>query len=201
MAVKNKPMPTMERAARMNEAALRKIVTKYARDARKRANRFVGNKTYTSPALARAEKSKAKDQTALFESHGKNRNQLLREYARIKQFLKDKTSTITGTKRWYAKTARKISDQIEGSVKAGDLDKIFEAISKAEEKIPEVGNVKIRYQAFQAINEMLEDDREMTVDDIVTQLEGLVPEFYQAMVDEEGFIDVSPLEEGEIEID
>lgn len=201
MAVKNKPMPTMERASRMNEAALRKIVTKYARDARKRANRFKDNKTYTSPALARAEKSKSKDQAALFESRGKNRNQLLREYARIKQFLKDKTSTITGTKRWYAKTARKISDQIEGTVKAGDLDKIFEAISKAEEKIPEVGNVKIRYQAFQAINEMLEDDREMTVDDIVSQLEGLVPEFYQAMVDEEGFIDVSPLEDGEIEID
>lgn len=178
---------------RMGFDELKKAVKSGAKKANERARKlFKKEGLFSTPALTRAKKSKERGQTSLFSVKGKNRNQLLKEYKRIKNFMEDETSTITGTKKFYEKAAEKIST--DGStISADKVANVFKVFDKLSDESPWVSNQRFKYKVFEAIDQQIEPDQmsEEDIDNIVNGLEDVIEKIYRDEMDDEDFIDVN----------
>lgn len=178
MAVKN-ILVSMFDAVRMTKKQLQTVVGKFARQARKRANRLLQKeKVFTSPALAGARKTKPKDQQALFEIRGKSRQQLLKEYKRIKNFMESETSTVRGTEKFYKKAAEDISAGGYTDVEPQSLDKMFRVFAQLRETDPWVSNAQYKYEVFDAIQKEMQlaesSGRGKSIEDITSRVQGML---------------------------
>lgn len=178
-------MLPMNKIMQMNEPELRAIVAAEARKARKRANRILKSEgLYTSPALARARKSKAQGQISLFETRGKNVNQLRREYKRIKNFMEDETSTVSGTKKFYKKAAEKLSEATSDNFNEEEVENVFSIFDKLEENNSWIANSRFKYEVFTAINDQISaKDDETTKQDIIDNVSDMLDRIYQENMD------------------
>lgn len=116
--------------SRMSEPELRKVVTRLASAANKRIARIEA-KGITTPATRGAEKSGGR-----FTSKGKDLNELRAEYIRVKSFLGEETSTISG----YKKFAKRFEKKIE-QVKTKEQKKenpLTAPVEQPEEAEPEI---------------------------------------------------------------
>ena len=178
MAVKNIQV-SMYDAIRMTKKQLQSVVGKFARQARKRANRLLQKeKVFTSPALAGARKTKPQGQQALFEIRGKSRQQLLKEYKRIKNFMESETSTVRGTEKFYKKTAEDISAGGYTDVEPESLDKMFRVFAQLRDTDPWVSNVQYKYDVFEAIQKEMQladaSGRGKSIEDITERVQGML---------------------------
>lgn len=178
MAVKN-ILVSMFDAVRMTKKQLQSVVGKFARQARKRANRLLQKeKVFTSPALAGARKTKPKGQQALFEIRGKSRQELLKEYKRIKNFMESETSTVRGTEKFYEKAAEDISAGGYTDVEPQSLDKMFRIFAQLRETDPWVSNAQYKYEVFDAIQKEMQlaesSGRGKSIEDITARVEGML---------------------------
>lgn len=179
---------------KMKAPELRKLIAKEAKAARKRADRmFKKEDIYTSPALAAAKKSKPRGQGALFETRGKNLNELRAEYKRIKNFMEDKTSTIKGAKQFYKDAADKIGAATGGGFTGADMEKVFAVFAKLEDKNAWIANAKYRYDTFVAINNELNVDDDRTADQIAADIESKLDDLYMQTMesDNNAFVDLT----------
>lgn len=174
-------MVTMEKAVKMRKPKLLEMVKAEARKARKRYSRLLkAEGIFISPALAKAKKSKPKDQQALFEVKGKSRQELLQEYKRIKEFMENETSTVKGTRKFYKEAAQAISAEMESEAQPEDLDKMFKVLSELKEKESWVTNITYKYEVFQAINAQIALNNKATVSDITARVEPMLDSIYKA---------------------
>lgn len=105
---------------RMTEKELRAVVTRLASAANKRVRR-IEQKGITTPATRAAERSGGK-----FTAKGKNLNQLRNEYKRIKNFLRNETSTLKGYKKFAKRFERKLQKELKKAEKRGTIPKVSE---------------------------------------------------------------------------
>lgn len=87
----------------MNKEDLRRVVSRLASAANKRARRMEA-KGITTPATRQMEKEGGK-----FSVKGKDVNELRHEYRRVRKFLRNKTSTISGYKKMIARLRDKLA--------------------------------------------------------------------------------------------
>ena len=178
-------MIPMYKIMQMGEKELRPLVAAEAKKARKRANRILKSEDlYTSPALARAKKSKTPRQISLFETRGKNLNQLRREYKRIKNFMEDETSTVSGTKKFYKKAAEKLSEATSDNFSEEDVEDVFTIFNELEENNSWIANSRFKYEVFTAINDQIayKDDK-TTKQDIIDNVSDMLDRIYQENMD------------------
>lgn len=190
----------MDKAVKMNYAELQKIVTAAAREARKRADRIFKSKQIygsDSPAIRKAQSSKPRGQVSLFESRGKNRNQLLREYRRIKDFMEDPTSTVKGTQAFYKKITEKVQEQfkkINEDTSGGteeerqedkkynwstdDTRKMFKIFTRLQQENPWVNDVLFKYHVLEMITDNMKSNPDMSMDDLFTKAESMLDDVY-----------------------
>lgn len=190
----------MDKAVKMNYAELQKIVTAAAREARKRADRiFKSEQIYgsDSPAIRKAQSSKPRGQASLFESRGKNRNQLLREYRRIKDFMEDPTSTVKGTQAFYKKITEKVQEQFKkinedtsggteeerredkkSNWSTDDTRKMFKIFTRLQQENPWVNDVLFKYHVLEMITDNMKSNPEMSMDDLFTKAESMLDDVY-----------------------
>lgn len=178
-------MLPMNKIMQMNEPELRAIVAAEARKARKRATRILKSEDlYTSPALARARKSKSLGQISLFETRGKNVNQLRREYKRIKNFMEDETSTVSGTKKFYKKAAEKLSEATSDNFNEEEVENVFSIFDELEENNSWISNSRFKYEVFTAINDQISaKDDETTKQNIIDNVSDMLDRIYQENMD------------------
>lgn len=191
----------MDEAVKMNYAELQKIVTAAAREARKRADRIFKSEQIfgsDSPAIRKAQSSKPRGQASLFESRGKNRNQLLREYRRIKDFVEDTTSTVKGTQAFYKKITEKVQEQFKkldeeensGGTKqekqedkkynwsTNDTRKMFKIFTRLQQENPWVNDLLFKYHVLDMISSNIKSDPNMSMDDLFTKADGMLDDVY-----------------------
>lgn len=190
----------MDEAVKMNYAQLQKIVTAAAREARKRADRIFKSKTIVgseSPAIRRAQESRPRGQVSLFESRGKNRNQLLREYRRIKDFMVDPTSTVAGTRNFYKDITQKMKDRFEQIDQEQqeqqekqdhkwdvfDTIKMLKTLNKLKKENAWVGNIQFKYHVMDMIKENIMADPEISSDDLLSKAESMLDDVYMKVLD------------------
>lgn len=189
----------MDEAVKMNYAQLQKIVTAAAREARKRADRIFKSKTIVgseSPAIRRAQASRPRGQVSLFESRGKNRNQLLQEYRRIKDFMEDPTSTVAGTRNFYKDITEKMQDRFEQEQQEQqekqkqehkwdefDTIKMLKTLNKLKKENAWVGNVQFKYEVMNMIRDNINQNPEISPDDLLSKAESMLDDVYMKVLD------------------
>lgn len=157
-------LPSMEELVRMGKKELQKV----ARTIQKR----VGSRLKKLEKAKGLEKSPAKAQLERsgggIKYGGLNRNELLHEIKRGKDFLEDKTGTVTGAREFY----EDVKTGLEGAgVDLKDrsneeVDKMFEAYKKAQEELPAIANINFKYMAMENINKLIAQNDELTPDEL-----------------------------------
>ncbi len=194
----------MDKAVKMNYAELKEIVTAAAREARKRANRIFKSKTINaseSPAIRRVQESRPRGQVSLFESRGKNRNQLLQEYKRIKNFMEDPTSTVKGTQAFYKDITEKVQEQFKkiheedttGSREkqtkeekerekykwsTDDSKRMFKIFSRLKKENPWVNDVLFKYHVLEMVANNIKSDPDISIDELFAKAESMLDDVY-----------------------
>lgn len=190
----------MDKAVKMNYAQLQKIVTTAAREARKRSERIFKSKKIVgseSPAIRRAQESRPRGQVSLFESRGKNRNQLLAEYKRIKEFMQDPTSTVAGTKSFYKDITKKMQDRFEQieqeqqtqqekqDHKWNEFDtiKMLKTLNKLKKENAWVTNIQFKYEVMNMIRDNIMENPDISPDDLLSKAESMLDDVYMQVLD------------------
>ena len=179
-------LPSMEELIRMGKKELQKVARTIQRRVGSRLKKLEKAKGLEkSPAKAQLERSGGG-----IKYGGLDRNELLHEIKRGKDFLEDKTGTVTGAREFYedVKTALKGANikppqteeekkKEEERKKKGEeikdipwtneqIDKMFDSFQKAKEEEPAIANINFKYDTFQNINNLIAENPEMSADEI-----------------------------------
>lgn len=154
----------MEELVRMGKKELQKVARTIQRRVGSRLKKLEKAKGLEkSPAKAQLERSGGG-----IKYGGLNRNELLHEIKRGKDFLEDKTGTVTGAREFY----EDVKTGLEGAgVDLKDrsneeVDKMFEAFKKAQEELPAIANINFKYMAMENINKLIAQNDELTPDEL-----------------------------------
>lgn len=157
-------LPSMEELVRMGKKELQKVARTIQRRVGSRLKKLEKAKGLEkSPAKAQLERSGGG-----IKYGGLNRNELLHEIKRGKDFLEDKTGTVKGARDFY----EDVKTGLEGAgVDLKDrsneeVDKMFEAYKKAQEELPSIANINFKYMAMENINKLIAQNDELTPDEL-----------------------------------
>ena len=157
-------LPSMEELVRMGKKELQKVARTIQRRVGSRLKKLEQAKGLEkSPAKAQLERSGGG-----IKYGGLNRNELLHEIKRGKDFLEDKTGTVTGARVFY----KEVKTGLEGAgVNLKDrsneeVDKMFEAYKKAQDELPAIANINFKYMAMENINKLIAQNDELTPDEL-----------------------------------
>lgn len=136
---------------------LARIVTKLNSAANKRLTRLE-KEGYNTPAMRKNHVDKGER----FSANNKNLKQLRAEYIHVSSFLKDKTSTIKGYKKFLQKLKKKFNEN--GVNIGGDTEKEIQDFIDQETKIydwlkernPFIEESGYKYEAMLRVSEMVE---------------------------------------------
>lgn len=144
----------------------------------------------TSPALSSVQRSGGK-----FSVADKNLNQLRAEYARARNFMEMKTSSLSGLEKVEKETVSALQQQ-GVDVERKDLDNIFSVYEKLKEIDPSIANRRLKYEVLEEIAKL---DADMSIDEKVDVMQSKLVGIYeeQAELEEEyaGFSDFFEIEE------
>ena len=137
---------------------LRQVVSRLSDAANKRIKRL----HYKTPASAYAKRSGGK-----FTTKGKNLQQLRSEYARLKGFLSDPTSTNKGFEKWKAEIIAQVKRVTNITIKQNDFDRFWDIYQKLYDEYPHaLKDRKVKYETWRQLNEAVrEPDANWTSDD------------------------------------
>lgn len=157
-------LPSMEELIRMGKKELQKVARIIQRRVGSRLKKLEKAKGLEkSPAKAQLERSGGG-----IKYRGLDRNELLHEIKRGKDFLEDKTGTVKGAREFY----EDVKTGLEGAgVDLKDrsneeVDKMFEAFKKAQEELPAIANINFKYMAMENINKLIAQNDELTPDEL-----------------------------------
>ena len=157
-------LPSMEELIKMGKKELQKVARTIQRRVGSRLKKLEKAKGLEkSPAKAQLERSGGG-----IKYGGLDRNELLHEIKRGKDFLEDKTGTVKGAREFY----EDVKTGLEGAgVDLKDrsneeVDKMFEAFKKAQEELPTIANINFKYMAMENINKLIAQNDELTPDEL-----------------------------------
>ena len=148
----------------------------------------------TAPAL---KSIRANQNEGLLTTKGKDRNQLLKLYADSRKFLNAKTSTITKYKKVIKENKKIIERKLGRSVSNINVGRMFDALHKAQEMglIDSKGS-KGSQIAMEMLAEYLENDNEMSLEDMLTRIDEDYDNYYR-----DTYEDTEDLDNYDIEFD
>ncbi len=138
---------------RLTAGELRQVTGRLVSAGNKRI-RNLERQENSSPALRAVNRSGGK-----FSTRGKNFSQLKSEFARAKNFLQQKTSTVKGWKKVKQETRNKLG--IEGiNFTDNQWDNFWKTYNKLKELNPDVELDSIKYNVFKTISTRIIDKNE-----------------------------------------
>lgn len=135
----------------LSKSDLQKVVGRLVSAGNKRLRNFE-KRGESSPATRAVERSGGK-----FSTKGKNINELRSEYARARNFLTSKSSTVTG----YKKVKKETADALKKSgvdVSPETLDNVMKTYERLKEVDPNVSTRGMKYRVLSEISSMVDDD-------------------------------------------
>lgn len=196
----NLPLTDLEK---LTESQLRTVVGRGVSAGNKRLRRFqskYGKIPYAGKGVERDQQY----EEVKFSAMGKDRMELMQEFARIKSYMKAETSSITGYERVKAKSRKELKDRYGISISRKDFDDFWEIFEKIKELKPEVKEKGLKYTILENIKVAMKDKRkelkeigaewdDLTPEEIAVKLvsSGRVDALYKAMKERENEINPS----------
>lgn len=198
---------------KMNTATLRAVVQKMASAANKRVKR-IESKGISTPAIREAAR------VGKFSTKGKDLNALRSEYKRIKSFLKNPSSTITGYKKQSKRFAEKLHNIQEKRKKKKGVktlpglrdtepskpisnftvedfynkyDKLWRTVDKLRERYPWLDESQKSVPMVSSIDEYIGQNPSKDIDELVNNLSGKIETMYKESNERDEDIDWSEL--------
>ena len=154
---------------------LRKAVSSLRSTARKRAARLDAG-GYTTPALTKLNK-----EGGLPTIKGMTESELRSEFQKYRNFLNDKTSTVSGFKSFR-------SDVIEGlrnrgvDISPDNFQEFFEAYEELKDLDPSVENRRLKYRTMRELADTLQEGPP-DFEDLILKMQEAIQDIYE---EEEG---------------
>lgn len=170
---------TVKELNSMKESTLRRVVSRLSSTANKRVDRLIASNV---PSLAKM----AVEDEGRFSTKGKNLQQLRSEYSRVKRFLNDQTSTVTGSRVWVARSIQGFKEKHGITITTEQFEKIMRAYNKVRKVDRAYEARAFRYALIEAIKEMVESDKEnRNVDDLVESMLKNLDSVYESYAKEQ----------------
>ena len=113
-----------------------------------------------------------------FSTKDKNLNQLRNEFMRAKGFLQSRTGTLGEFKKWQRENIDALKK--EGiNITPDQFDTFWRSYEALKKDHPEVANKGLKYYTMQAISQMQKDAPNMSVDEILSNMNDNIDLFYQ----------------------
>lgn len=153
----------------LDTASMKKVLSRLNSAANKRIARLSKSAT-TSPALESVRASGGK-----FSVSGKNLNELRAEYARAKNFMQLKSSTVRGWKNIRKDTIRVL--QARGvDINAWDFDETIKIYERLKDVDPSIANRRFKYLVMSEISQL---DESLSLDDKVEVMRQNLTKIYE----------------------
>lgn len=163
----------------MSAKDLRQAVSKLSGVANKRYDRLVNANVPSQAKMAVEDEGR-------FGTKGKNLQQLRAEYSRVKSFLSNQTSTVTGARAWVGKSIQGFKSQHGITITPSQFEKIMRAYNKVRKVDKAFEARTFRYALIEAIQEMVEVDKEgMNVDELVAEMLKNLDDVYENLAEEQ----------------
>lgn len=148
----------------MSAKDLRKVVSTLSSTANKRVGRLVAENVPSLAILSVEDEGR-------FSSKDKNLQQLRAEYGRVKRFLNDQTSTVTGARVWVARSIQGFKERHGITITVDQFEKIMRTYNKVRKVDKAYEARAFRYALIDSIKELVEKDKEhRNVDELVESM-------------------------------
>ena len=167
--------------AKMKFGELRQEAKKVIGEARKALNKLLKSEDmrgHYSIAYEILKRTKPKKQASQFDLRNKNRNQMLREIKRAKEFLENPTSTVEGVYKYERNVKKQLADELGWNVDTQQMNKMWKLYNKLKSENKWIADKQFKYQAVEQIMGRLDagmSPQEVvnTFDDIIDNIGGL----------------------------
>jgi len=166
MSIKDILSMDYEEINKLSKSDLARVTGRITAVAKKRVTRLERSDLGESPALRGLLKSRGKDVDLSVK--GKDRNQLMKLWSNSRNFVKAKTSTITGYKKVIKKTKEILTEKTGRTYSTGEVNTMFSALHKMQEMgiVEGHGTAGSQY-ALEQISEYLSENPNASIDDII----------------------------------
>ena len=151
----NLPLNELEK---LTESQLRTVVGRGVSAGNKRLRRFEKRYNKIPYAGKGAERDQQYEQVK-FSAMGKDRQELMQEFARIKSFMKAETSSVTGYEQVKRKSRQELKERYGINVSKKDFDDFWEVFEKLKELKPEIKEKGFKYTVLENIKTAMKDKR------------------------------------------
>lgn len=159
--------------SRMSLDEIRAVVTRLNSAANKRL-KTLEKSGLSTPALRAATTNQTK-----FSSKGlKGAVELRNAYQRVRDFLKNETSTVKGYKAVQKRTIKELEKQGVKNLTPAKLDEMWSIYDRLAEIDPQVTQYALKYKVVGEISKHI-SDKQMSADDIISEMIGRVNEIYE----------------------
>lgn len=148
----------------LSKSQLREAVSRLASAANKRLKRLQQTGV-TSPASLEVSESGGK-----FGTRGKSEIELQVEFRRVSNFLRNKTSTVTGARQLENETREELANRYGIELNREDYNKLLQGFQDIANESPDYISRALRYKYLREFNIGLADNQMTTTDisDIIT---------------------------------
>lgn len=167
---------------KLSESDMRKVTTRLVSAANKRLRRLAAKEEgKTSPAFRNAQRSGKP-----FSAAGKDRNQLYAELARMRDFMRDKTSSLSGWKKVRKAGVERLGERLGEKVSEDEAKRFWDLVGKAQEMggIAVVPNSEeLQSLVYDSMTENADDE------DAILDLQEKLDDLYESIEEEAPFDD------------
>ena len=153
--------------SRLSRSELAKVTSRLASAANKRIKRAVGTE-YEKTVKDRAGGSN-------FSVKGKNQGQLQGEFARVRQFLTSKTSSVKGAKKVFESAMKRI-----GAPDAETASKLWEVYNRVKEMYPDL----VTRLGSDRIQQMIRQENIQDPEELILSLQERIENEYEGLEEE-----------------
>lgn len=169
----------------LTRSELSRVVSRLASAGNKRVKRLMKANDVTSPALF----GLSRTGNFKFSVKGKNTQQLLKEFLRVKQFLEQETSTVKGARKVQEQVIRTLKREHNISITNEQYSQFFRMYEKLKEINPAVGDKLMKYNVLDEIAQRMDYSSDLN-DVFASMLEDL-EKIYEESVNKYNDYDIS----------
>lgn len=161
---------------KLNTQEMREMVQRLSSTANKRM-KALRESGLDSPALRAVNRSRR----GKFSTRGKNLNELRAEFVRAKNFLENKTSTVSGWKKVRNEIIESLQE--EGiNITISNFDNLWKAFNKLAEGNPLYFEKNYRYEVLRELKEEMENYDNTEVDEVVAAIQNRMDKLYEQVI-------------------
>lgn len=114
-----------------------------------------------------------------FSTVGKDRQELMEEYKRIRSFMRAETSSLRGYSKVKRKAITELKNRTGIDLTSTNYDRFWKAYERLKEVHPEVANSNYKYNILKEMEKMVEGKKRFSIDKLVRDMERKLTEIYE----------------------